>query len=605
MIDLENNSAFYRIRTSNHHNHFNYAKDSNDVQQMLSKILGKSDTVAQEQLRKIRKKINDDELYDKVQSEYINQKDEAVDYANKFLEQFRNKYGDRKYPFHKLLEKARHFKDRYNMSDASFAEFKRQYENKLAGGKNSNSKITPYNKLTKTLGIVDEHSYSDMTIKDKDYVHMQEILKINEQTKKLHSDVVLQSLTYVDCAYQVINYIYDRQKIMGVDKQPVHPIICALFMPKIKYIDERMLVANLSNVIKSRYEKVDIQTKPDYDMYWSLITDPNDIVCNESSTVEDLKHRCVIQSSVWNSVLQLRNGIFFYDGADNFITSLNSCKMSQFDIPDIIYANDDATAFRRLFNAFSLRPTVVVTRPLTTSTITSQMPTPYFSNNAPEVNTIPMINMQIPNVKPAGGARFNLSDSLRQMQYYFNTSNSNMSTILPKQQEIFYSEDIVVFNINRKTYTVDVEGLNKPYAFSNLPASISSLQSLNTTEVHFTETMDINNFTYELRSVVIAKVLDVGGTKDAIVGSSTLVREILNPDLGRYTNDYWIYSPSEVNNVVRDATTGNVGYREPLYNINFTDRNVTNFYDLASTHGLIFIYSKQETSRTVPNIMYA
>jgi len=399
-------------------------------------------------------------------------------------------------------------------------------------------------------------------------------------------------------------YMIDKE-IVGKNKQAIHPIICALFMPKIKYIEERMLVANLSNIIKSRYEKTDIKTKPDYDLYWSLITDPNDIVCNENSTIEDLKHRCAIQSSIWNSVLQLRNGIFFYEGADNFITTLNSCKMNQFDVPDIIYANDDATAFRRLFHAFSLRPTVVVTRPLTTSTITSQMPTPYFSNNAPEVNTIPMINMQIPNVRPTGGARFNLSDSLRQMQYYFNTTNNNMSTILPKQQEIFYSEDIVVFNINRKTYTVDVEGLNKPYAFTNLPASISSLQSLNTTEVHFTETMNINNFIYELRSVVVAKVLDVGNTRDAIIGSTTLVREILNPDLGRYTNDYWIYSPSEINNVVRDPSSGNIGYREPLYNINYTDRNIVNFYNLASTHGLIFIYSKQESNRTVPNIMYA
>ena len=122
-------------------------------------------------------------------------------------------------------------------------------------------------------------------------------------------------------------------------------------------------MANLAGLVKNRYNKEKIQSLPDYELFYNLITDPNDIVCSNRSPVMDLLNRCNLQNQLWNSVLNLRNGQYYNNSLNEFVSSVDLCKQNKNDNPDLVYGRHDGTVLKRLISAFSFRPTVVASLP--------------------------------------------------------------------------------------------------------------------------------------------------------------------------------------------------------------------------------------------------
>ena len=86
-----------------------------------------------------------------------------------------------------------------------------------------------------------------------------------------------------------------------------------------------------------------LRTKPDYELFYSLVTDPNDVICDVSSPIKDLLNRANLQRHLWNSVLHLRNGQYYNCSTSEFLMSVDMCKLNKYDTPDLVYGRYDGT----------------------------------------------------------------------------------------------------------------------------------------------------------------------------------------------------------------------------------------------------------------------
>ena len=66
-----------------------------------------------------------------------------------------------------------------------------------------------------------------------------------------------------------------------------------------------MLIASIANIVKCKHDGKPILTKPEYELHWDLITDPNDTVCDMESPMRDLRNRGATVSKETDFVKEL------------------------------------------------------------------------------------------------------------------------------------------------------------------------------------------------------------------------------------------------------------------------------------------------------------
>ena len=220
-----------------------------EVQKLFRKNNGK---ISSADFVKLRQKYDDEDLVEKIQKAYVDKHVLISKKAKKFAQLIREKYSNQQYPFHILLEKARLFKVKHNLSDDEFAEFQRIYEQELVGLK-SPEVLIPATNMMNVLGSinVDFQGFS-LKLNDSDYKYLQEILKLYASSRPLHAQVLIQSMQYKDCDFEALTGSYNR----SAGNRPtecVHPVIAALFLPKIDILDTHFLHSNIANIVKTRY----------------------------------------------------------------------------------------------------------------------------------------------------------------------------------------------------------------------------------------------------------------------------------------------------------------------------------------------------------------
>lgn len=556
---------------------------NNEVSRLLKEH---KDAIPQNILIELRKKYNDEQLVDKILYAYIEKMHDIRKKAQKFAELILKKYGKFDYPLHTLLKKAYKYKTKYTLSDAEYDEFRRIYEKSIAnnGMKSQSTTIyAPVTQLSKLLGPISFESTDGLKFDPKEQGDLQEILKLYTMSRSLHSQIVLQSMMYTDVAYQALKGTYDRNKQNPNDY--VHPVIASLFIPKIPFIEEHMLMSNIPYIVKCRYGKEPIMTKPDYELLYDLISDPNDIVCNFDSPVKDIKHRAMIQHHLWNNVLRIRNGQYYGTTNTDFLMAIDQCKISSYDSPDLMYYNDEGTIMRRLLAAFSVRPTIVATTPLYTvanSTFGRQLIMP------PKVTSIPMINLRLPSATLQGQKNLNLNDAIDQPQWFLEDG-----IIVPKTQSIIYSKGILIFYVNRRFNTVNIGKMTQPFDFNRLPVTITGFERLNNKPVNFEFDMQVNETRFQLRSVVCVEV----SKPNLIIGTSAIIRKLPRAEEGIVTDNFYWYSPGRVGIASYDSDNVQAGsipdFSSPVTVIPGIPSfdNIESFQEMASTRGTIFIYS--------------
>jgi len=556
------------------------SKDSSSIDEEVQKLFKRSGgKINQLDFQNLRNKLGNEELVEKIQRLFVEKHTEISKRAKKFAQLIREKYANSQYPFHILIEKAYKYKVKHGLTDEEFSEFQRIYENELVGLK-SPEVFTHNTNLQKVLGSVNV-DYQGFTgkLSDSDGRILQEILKLYNSSRALHSQVLLQSIQYEDCGFEATTGNY-RKEFHNVSNH-VHPVIAALFLPKIEILEQHFIHSNIAGIVKTRYNKEQFTSMADALLYDALIKDPNDMVCDSRSTILDLFNRAQLQNQLWNSILSLRNGQYYNNSFREFINAVDICKMNKYDSPDLIYGRYDGTILKRLLSAFSFRPTVVTTTPVYQIFNTN----PYQQNIKPIVTYVPMINLKLP-YSANDMSPIELKDSLEQTQLLLENG-----VVIPKHTSLIYSRGVLFFYIDRRANIIYNTQQVPSFAFTKLPTAIAGFERLNQRPVNFDTIIRIRNDEYRLRSVIVSDVNDIASEADIVIGSSTLCMLHQNYHEQRYQDEFFIYDPYVViKPTIKDDKIERYEPIDSLYGVGNIEKNTVGFTDIARKRGIVFMY---------------
>lgn len=565
-------------------------KSGNTVSAEVNRLLTKKDGVSTQDMLALRQKYSDQDLVSQIQQAYTEAHRKITKRARKFVDLLREKYADSNQPFHTLLEKAKKYKKKYGLSDAEFAEFIRIVEQQLVGAKSEEVDL-PNTNMMKVLGTIStDLTGFNMKVSDDEYRKLQEIMNLHTSSKPLHSQVLLQSMQYTDCNLEALTGEYNRD--MGhMPYQHVHPVVAALFLPKIQTLEHHFLMANIAGIVSARKNKQPLSTRPDFELFYSLVTDPNDVACDSRSPVADLLARANLQNQLWNSVLHLRNGQYYNASFTDFVGAVDVCRLNKYDKPDLIYGQHSGTVLRRLISAFSFRPTIVAT----SATYKQFSTNPYAQVVRPTVRAVQTINLRLPAVSTdvSGSSSVKLTDALNQQQLFLDGD-----VVVPRQTSIIYSRGVLMFYVERTATTLRVAN-TEPFNLNKLPkAAVAGFERVNSRRVNFDRQIKIRDDLYELRSVVINETNINDQKEELVVGSSTLIRCHANIQSTGHRNEAcYKYDPVGVSITKYDNTNNQRMANKPIVQIPYGPRvgdENQNFEYLAACRGTIFVYQLVE-----------
>lgn len=487
-------------------------------------------------LLSLRDKYKDEDLVNKIQQVFMEKHANIIKGAKKFADAVRRKYASTNLPYAQLIGKARSHAKKHEITEDEFAEFQRIYEQELAGTNKANEVVIPVTNLMKVLGNIAVGEVGSFNIEESDYRILQDLLKEYELSRPLHAQTLLQALQYTDLALPGLTGIIDRNR--HNPGEHVHPVIAAMFLPKIDLFESHFLYSSIGNIVKSRHSQEPLTTRPDYELFYSLVTDPNDVVCDNRTPVMDLLNRSRLQQNLWNAVLHLRNGQVYNESFREFIRSVDTCRLNKYDNPDLVYGRHDGTVIKRLLSAFSFRPTVIATLPI--GNVFSS--NPYAQNVRPTVTSIPMINVRLHayqnattnpiSAGPVFGAPANsgtpvrLSRCLTQTQTFIEGN-----TLVQRISDVVFSREVLIFYIDRRAHLLQY---GSPFNLSRLPSAIAGFERINSYPIELecniavrptsnTPTSDV----FTLRSVVVAEVgadnITPNDPRKIVVGSSAYI----------------------------------------------------------------------------------
>jgi len=442
--------------------------------------------------------------------------------------------------------------------------------------KKSSEVIIPFNNMSKLLGNMNVEIHSTSKLNDNDLKYMQEIIKLHTSSKTLHAQIQMQTFQYTDCAPEVLQATYHPQ--MGVSPSDhVHPVLAALFIPKFDLLDKLILHANIAALVKVRFNNSPFITRSDYELFYALTTDPNDVICDGNSPLLDLLNRANLQVALWNSVLNLRTGNIFNTSFRQFLSTVDMCKRTQYDSPELLYGRSDTVILKRILSCFSIRPTVIATTPF----FIGDSVNPYNQNLRPVITKIPMYNFKLPlQYIDNQNASFELKNVFKQKQIFIENNK-----FISKETQFVSSEGIVIITVDRTSYNIynsrNQDGLH-PFKIDSLPLSVGGKYYMDTRPVEFEAAFllgGISQTTLILRSVIVSNYLEKA---NAITGSSAII--ITDPTNAPIYN---YYDPSKINTKI--PGTNNL-LQTPIRQISFDTQNEENFMELASKYGTVFIY---------------
>jgi hypothetical protein len=548
-------------------------------------------------LENLRKKYNDQKIVDEIFSEYKEVKDKIHKASIKIKDKIMKKH-----PYAtsiELIDKIKRYSKKYGFDD---------YEVKMITDLVLYEKNTPlhgqqypYTPLSKALGYVPQtYSYSTgtMTVEGPQVESLNAILTINRDFKELHSQVHLQSLVYesVDINAIVGSVSIDNINIYSY----IDPVIAALFLPKIRILDERIILASIAKIIANRKEGLPIGSQPEMELYDDICRDPVASQCTTShdEPFTDLLNRCNVQTSLWNAILHLRQGKYYVPGMNNFLFTLDRCKNNSYDAPEFTYVKDIGNIVQKLFGCFSLRPIYVTTESIPTLVSNNMLMTsnPTTSFNAPIVTTVPMIIVKLPlnNIYNSITQKVDLKDSLVSQQTY-----SNGHFLEKKIQKVSYCREILVFYVPRKNLSSQTYKYSQQFTIATLPVSTTSLEKLNDTSVIVHKSIPIGNDVFCLRSIVVVetKTSQLLNNEPIIVGSGALIIPPYKNDdsMRSFTTEdgeckaVLYYSPL---GLFENKNTHQYGKVSPIGLIPYssTYKDTISCIQYASTNGTVFVY---------------
>jgi hypothetical protein len=542
-------------------------------------------------LSELRSKYKDEDIVENIRSKYVEKLRKVRKIAEKIYEKLVSKYPN--LSIKEYINKVAEYKKKYNFDDSEMQSILQILFRNKQVIQNSEFLEIGQNEMGRALGfqMATSNYGSKMEVRPDEMEQLQSILQLNAATKEFHNRIILQSLIYKDVAINAIVGTFDKQKINIFSY--VHPVIAALFLPKIPFIESHMILASISNIVQKRYEGTHLDTQPDYELYYDISTDPSEVACNvdynyilngKTKPINDLLARVNVQVKLWEAVLNLRQGKYYTNDLSSFIGAIDTCRNSVFDAADFAYVKDEGTILRKLFSAFSIRPIIVCTAPVMgISTNTSPL-----SNLATtHITTIPMISYRISPMDNNLRKSYNLSHALYQRQLYIHKRQLTVKT-----QNVMYCRDILVFYVHRRFQTVNLGKLAKPYEVLRLPVTVNAVEKIHRAKVDFSYSLNIGDIQrFDIKSVVAVELAP--HDSQMIIGCSSLIRgsNQIDADVVLY------YNPLDLNQT-------DIKEIKPLKWMETRVPNATDgdFYSVSSERGTLFIYTVTGLLNLKPSI---
>jgi hypothetical protein len=519
----------------------------------------KKENITNSDLLRLQQKYGNSDLVDQIQSSFLEKRNKSIKRGQKFAKLIRDKYQQRNMPYHQILEKARMYKKKYGLSEEEFHVFRRAYESYLEGNDMS-AVIAPMTNMMKLLGNVEVVHMQDgsRSLSGKDEHYMNEIVKMHQVSKNLHSQIVLQSLRYHDIDTNVFLGRTENQRSMN-NNDYVHPVIVALFLPRIEVLEQHFLLSNMAGIARARFQRQNqLDTQADYELMYALISDPNDVVCSTESTVHDLMNRANVQGQLWNCVLNMRNGTLFNETFNDFITSIDMCKINKYDNPELVYGRNDAVILKRLFAVFSFRPIVMTT---ISGNVLNQDNT-FLQSSRPTITTLPMINLRLPP-SLANTETITLENAMNKSQSFIENG-----TVVVKKASVIYSKGIITFFLDRRSNYIKLPG-HQSFNLGRMPKTISgNYDRVNLNDLSYNPDLVVGEEMFQISSIIAHEVMlhpdykKEGQQRFMTIGSSAYVF--------KSQKDIYQYNPIQMNDL------GNAGLLGK--EINFTDEGAHSNY---------------------------
>jgi hypothetical protein len=552
-----------------------------------------------EQVRSIlrHRKMSEDKVEATV-AKLVEAKDRIRKYAQRFIEKIDQHYGLHDIPT--IVKKAAKFAEKHQLSNAE-----REVIISTAMKGDVYNTFNPlndlrYSEMSKFMGI-ESPAGQVLNIQPKDYNSLNELVKLFETTRILHIDVKNQLTLYRDCAVEAINGKFDNSKHNL--STHVHPVVVALFLPKIDALEKRMLCSNLGRIVLQRslpylpkhiqlYDNVLAgELEAEWELTCDIVQDPNSLAYfSDDTPITNMIKRFRIQIELWKNVLNLRQGRYYSlgydenDGINGFLRVLSQYDWTYFDSPDMFHIQDEGSVLRKLLAVFSVRPTFAQVSSLTQRSFMG------FANFTGLARTtflrIPIINVRLPNIVPNNLGmpmpQIHLERAINQSDYFIENK-----LFVPKSKNVIYSRNVVFFYINRRFHTVNVANLTYKFSYTNVPYQTFNVgqTAINDIPVNFDYTVKLGKDTFDLRSVVTVYRPPIA--ENVSVGSSCVVLHKNNT----LSNNHFYYNPL-VANLQMLNPNGAPLKNEPITSINkhAVNTNEVGFIDMAQKYGTIFMY---------------
>jgi len=519
----------------------------------------------------------------------------------KFAEKIEAKYGVLDMP--ELIRKGLKFATKHNFNDAEREAFKTFVVKGDMDHINFPFQEMEYTEMSKFLGFSTSPGLM-LDIKPTDQENLHEIARLYELNKPLHIAIKTNISHYYDCAAESITGKYDTKR-HNVSVF-IHPLIAAMFIPKIEPLDKRMLYTNIGRMVTQRagpylrkYSAIQMgdtqdELKADFELSYDIARDPNSLnYFSEESPMSNLLKRYKIQIELYRNVLKLREGKFYSNnefGVDDPITGLTNVLASYdwtyFDSPELYHIQDEGTMLRKLLAVFSLRPTYTQVSPFMQ---TYGMGYSNFGVSRLSFINTPIINIRLPaNLHGTSGAMapVRLESALTQHTHFVENK-----MIVPKNMSVIYSKDLLFFYANRRYQSVNFTNVDMSFRYLSLPGTLTNITSVNSTLLYFADVMSIApNNRFSLCSVIVMN--KSSEHQFATHGCAALLVVPKDENKGRMRTTYLYYNPSMAN--VKYYIQNNFVNFDPVTWIPHESNNPSemNFLQLAQKNGTLFIYEE-------------
>jgi hypothetical protein len=533
----------------------------------------------------------------------------------KFVEKIELRYGHLDTP--ELMKKGIKFAAKHNFTSAEKEAFIRFVLKGDTDGQYLPFEELGYTEMSKFLGF-SSFQGEQITVKPTDQNDLNEIARLYEMSKPIHSAIRNNIISYKDCDQSSMGE-YDKKK--NNINMHINPLIVALFLAKIEPLEKRMLASNFGRLVISRTipyfqtqqdgnrrymnwsinqtELLPFELPADMELAVDIARDPNSLnYFSDESPMKNLCKRFLVQIELWKNVLSLRNGRYYSttdnfnvdDGITGLVKVLSTYDWTYFDSPDLYQLQDEGTLLRKLLAVFSYRPTFTqISAYLNHSSVNyTQLGV---MSKATFINT-PICNIRLPaSLNNQALPTVDFASSLTQNDWFIENK-----MLVPKNKTVIKSRVVLFFYVNRRQQSINAAlDFNMSIRYMSIPGALTTATTINTTPINCDNNITLGNETFELRSAVLLNTVPYtcNNVKSELSAGSTAVIKCIDKSgavsgIGGMPR-WYEYKPLAPNGSGAGATA-----LSPLYLATMnTGRQLP---DNVDTHGTIYVYVDEKNN---------